>query len=139
MTFYEFINNGLIREEQLGRMFAVKVGPTFEDARKAYLSDLAKWESIIEKASDLFMRMQTRQSEVVATVLFAANMLSKRINDQPSEVEVLNEVMQWKQRRRPPLDKNEVGYTIRNLAALKWLKVKPSPDLPIPDEIMAQA
>jgi hypothetical protein len=103
------------------------------------LSDLAKWESIIEKASDLFMRMQTRQSEVVATVLFAANMLSKRINDQPSEVEVLNEVMQWKQRRRPPLDKNEVGYTIRNLAALKWLKVKPSPDLPIPDEIMAQA
>jgi uncharacterized protein YwgA len=133
------VNNGLIREEQLGRMFAVKVGPTFEDARKAYLSDLAKWESIIEKASDLFMRMQTRQSEVVATVLFAANMLSKRINDQPSEVEVLNEVMQWKQRRRPPLDKNEVGYTIRNLAALKWLKVKPSPDLPIPDEIMAQA
>jgi uncharacterized protein YwgA len=133
------VNNGLIREEQLGRMFAVKVGPTFEDARKAYSSDLAKWESIIEKASDLFMRMQTRQSEVVATVLFAANMLSKRINDQPSEVEVLNEVMQWKQRRRPPLDKNEVGYTIRNLAALKWLKVKPSPDLPIPDEIMAQA
>ena len=47
------VNNGLIREEQLGRMFAMKVGPTFEDARKAYLSDLVKWESIIEKTADL--------------------------------------------------------------------------------------
>src|SRR4030043_214672 len=133
------VNNGLIREEQLGRMFAVKVGPTFEDARKAYLSDLAKWESIIEKTADLFMRMQTRQSEVVATVLFAANVLANRKKEQPSETEVLTEVMQWKQRRRPPLDNSEVAHTIRNLAALRWLKVKPSPDLPLSDEIIAEA
>jgi uncharacterized protein YwgA/O-acetyl-ADP-ribose deacetylase (regulator of RNase III) len=133
------VNNGLIREEQLGRMFSVKVGPTFEDARKAYLSDLTKWESIIEKTADLFMRMQTRQSEVVATVLFAANMLASRKKEQPSEAEVLTEVMEWKQRRRPKLDDKEVAYTIRNLAALKWLKVKPSSDLPIPDEMIADA
>jgi uncharacterized protein YwgA len=49
------VNNGLIREEQLGRMFAVKVGPTFVDARKAYLHELAQWESIIEKTTGLFM------------------------------------------------------------------------------------
>jgi uncharacterized protein YwgA len=134
------VNNGLIEEEQLGRhMFAVKVGPTFEDARKVYLTDLEKWESIIDKTADLFMRMQTKQSEVVATVLFAANTLVKRKKEQPSETEVLIEVMQWKQRRRPKLDDKEVAYTIRNLAALKWLKVKPSPDLPIPDEIVAEA
>ncbi|OGP54060.1 MAG: Appr-1-p processing protein [Deltaproteobacteria bacterium RBG_13_52_11] len=132
------VNNGLIREEQLGRMFAAKVRQTFEDARKAYVSDLAKWESIIDKTADLFMRLQTKQSEVVATVLFAANILSKKINDQPSEDEVLNEVMLWKQRRRPPLEKSEIAYTIRNLAALRWLKVKPSSDLPIPDEIIAE-
>jgi O-acetyl-ADP-ribose deacetylase (regulator of RNase III)/uncharacterized protein YwgA len=133
------VNNGLIREEQLGRMFAVKVGPTFEDARKAYLSDLEKWESIIEKTADLFMRMQTRQSEVVATVLFAANMVVNRKKEQPSEKEVLNEVMEWKQRRRPKLEDKEVADTIRNLAALRWLKVKPSSDLPISDEIIAEA
>jgi O-acetyl-ADP-ribose deacetylase (regulator of RNase III)/uncharacterized protein YwgA len=132
------VNNGLIREEQLGRMFAVKVGPTFKDARKAYLSDLVKWESIIEKTADLFMRMQTRQSEVVATVLFAANVVANRKKEQPSEKEVLTEVMEWKQRRRPKLDDKEVAYTIRNLAALSWLKVKPSPDLQIPDEIVAE-
>jgi O-acetyl-ADP-ribose deacetylase (regulator of RNase III)/uncharacterized protein YwgA len=133
------VNNGLIREEQLGRMFAVKVGSTFADARKAYLHELAQWESIIEKTTDLFMRMQTRQSEVVATVLFAANTLANRKREQPSEAEVLTEVMEWKQRRRPKLDDKEVAYTIRNLAALRWLKVKPSSDLPIPDEIIAEA
>jgi len=133
------VNNGLIREEQLGQMFAVKVGPTFADARKAYLNEMAQWESIIEKTTDLFMRMQTRQSEVVATVLFAANTLANRKKEQPSETEVLTEVMQWKQRRRPKLDDKEVAYTIRNLAPLRWLKVKPSSDLPIPDEIIAEA
>ena len=133
------VNNGLIREEQLGRMFSVKVGSTFADARKAYKNELARWESVIEKTTDLFMRMQTKQSEVVATVLFAANTLVKRKKEQPSETEVLIEVMQWKQRRRPKLDDKEVAYTIRNLAALKWLKVKPSPDLPISDEIIAEA
>jgi O-acetyl-ADP-ribose deacetylase (regulator of RNase III)/uncharacterized protein YwgA len=131
------VNNGLIREEQLGQMFAVKVGPTFADARKAYLNEMGQWEPIIEKTTDLFMRMQTRQSEVVATVLFAANTLADRKKEEPSETEVLTEVMQWKQRRRPKLDDKEVAYTIRNLAALRWLKVKASSDLPIPDEIIS--
>jgi len=52
---------------------------------------------------------------------------------------MVNEVMQWKQRRRPKLDEKEVAYTIRNLAALRWLKVKPSSDLPISDEALAEA
>ncbi|HYA40163.1 MAG TPA: macro domain-containing protein [Syntrophobacteraceae bacterium] len=133
------VNNGLIREEQLGRMFAVKVGSTFADARKAYLNELAQWGPIIEKTADLFMRLQTKQSEVVATVLFAANILSNRKKDQPTEKEVLNEVMEWKQRRRPRLEDKEVAYTIRNLAALSWLKVKPSSDLPFSDEASAEA
>jgi hypothetical protein len=31
-----------------------------------------------------------------------------------------------KKRHRPPLDENEVAIMIRNLAALGWIKVKPS-------------
>jgi len=130
------VNNGLIREERLGRMFAVKVGATFKDARKLYHNDLVRWEPTIEKIADLFMRLQTKQSEVVATVLFAADMLSKT-NEEPSELDVLDGVMMWKQRHRPPLDKGGVAYIIRNLAALRWLDVKPSPDLPIPQEALA--
>ena len=36
------VNNGLIREEQLGRMFAVKIRPTFADAHRAYMHELAQ-------------------------------------------------------------------------------------------------
>jgi uncharacterized protein YwgA len=129
------INNGLIREEKLGRMLGIKVGPTFKDARKAYGRDLAQWERIIEKTADLFMRLDTKQAEVVATVLFAAEGLRKSTEEKPSEREVLDAVMEWKQRRRPRLNEPEVALTVRNLAALKWLQVKPSTNLPLPDEL----
>lgn len=129
------INNGLIHEKKLGRMLAVNVGPTFKDARKAYEADLRQLEPIIEKTADLFMRLNTKQAEVVATVLFAAKSLQRTKSDQPSERDVLRAVMDWKQRRSPPLDEPEVALTVRNLAALKWLHVKPSPNLPLPEEI----
>jgi len=129
-------NNGLIYEEPLGRMFSVKVGPTFRDAFQAYQRELRGWIPIIEKVADLFVRLRTSQAEVVATVLFAAKALATSKKCQPSESEVLAEVMKWKQRRRPPINQEEAADTIRNLAALGWLKVKPSKDLPIPDEAL---
>jgi len=132
------INNGLIREEKLGRMLAVKVGPTFKDAQKAYSDELKKWDPIIEKTADLFMRLNSNQAEVVATVLYAAKLVEETRAEQLSEKDVLDAVMQWKQRRRPPLNEPETALAIRNLAALNWLKVKPSHDLPLPEEKVLQ-
>ena len=131
----KLVNNGLIYEERFGRMFSVKVGKTYEDARKAYLNDLKKWDTAIEKVKDLFMRMQTWQAEIAATVMFAAYMVNQAKKKKPSEHEVFEEVMKWKQGRRPHLNETDVAITIRNLAALNWLKVEPSIDLPVPDEI----
>ena len=51
------VNNGLIYEEHLGRMFVVKIGPTFTDAKKAYGDQLKNWDSVLEKITDLFMRV----------------------------------------------------------------------------------
>ncbi len=133
------INNGLIREEKLGRMLGIRVGSTFKDARKAYEPDLRQWDAIIEKTADLFMRLNTKQAEVVATVLFAAQALHEREKTKPTESDVLKAVMDWKQRRRPPLEEPEVALTVRNLAALKWLQVKPSSNLPLPDETSVDA
>lgn len=133
------VNNGLIHEERLGRMFAVKVGLTFEDARKAYLEDLRRWEPTILKIADLFVRLRSDQSEVVATVLFAADAVAAAAKGKPAECEVLEEVMHWKQRRRPPLNEGEVAYTIRSLAALRYLSVKPSANLPISQEALVDA
>jgi uncharacterized protein YwgA/O-acetyl-ADP-ribose deacetylase (regulator of RNase III) len=126
------INNGLIREQRLGRMFAVKIGQTYEDAHKAYATYLKEWEPIIEKTADLFMRMDTNQAEIAATVLYAARSICNNRTRTLSEKDILACVMQWKQRRKPALDQGEVGLTIRNLAALNWLNVKASSDLPLP-------
>ncbi|MCX5999669.1 MAG: Appr-1-p processing protein, partial [Chloroflexi bacterium] len=132
----QLVNNGLIREERVGsNMFAVKTGPTFADAREAYQESLKPMEATIERVADLFLRMRTKQAEVAATVRFAGASLAQESDEQPSERQVLSYVMQWKQKRRPPLDESEVAKSIRNLAALGWLSVRPSPDLPLREEI----
>ena len=128
------LDSDLIREQRLGRMFAVKVGQTYQDAYKAYATYLKKWEHIIEKTSDLFMRMDTNQAEIAATVLYAARSICDSRTRNLSEKDILACVMQWKQRRKLALDQEEVGLTIRNLAALNWLNVKASSDLPLPAE-----
>jgi O-acetyl-ADP-ribose deacetylase (regulator of RNase III)/uncharacterized protein YwgA len=123
-------NNGLIREEQKGNAFTVKVGPTFADAQQAYAPELARWNDLIERVADLFIRLNTNQAEIVATVFYATEEL-RRQEPRPSEQDVLRNVMTWKQRRKPPLNEGEVAWTIRNLAALGWLPVQASEDLPL--------
>lgn len=127
------VNNGLVREDRLGRMLVLKSGPTYDDARRAFAGDLSRWEPIIERVTDLFMRMNTDRAEIVATVLFTARRLSEEGKEQPSEQDVVDAVMAWKQRRRPALDPTVVASTVRNLAALGWLKVRTSADLPFPE------
>lgn len=132
-------NNGLITEKRLGRMLLIQAGRTFEDARKAYAADLQSWTNIIERVTDLFMRMDTHQAELTTTVLYSARNLVKRENGLISEKDVLYAVFNWKKRRKPPLDLTEVAYTIRNLAALGWLRVQASDDLPLPSEGIVSA
>lgn len=117
-------DNGLIREERLGNMFEVKVGSTFSDSRNSYINEIAKWEDEIERITDLFLRIKTKQSELIATVLYTANELSKT-SQSISEDDIYNYILNWKKKRRPKLDEAGLGNTIQNLAALGWLKVEP--------------
>jgi uncharacterized protein YwgA len=128
------VNNGLVREEQLGRMFAIRVGHTFHDARKSYEYQIKNWEQIIDKVADLFMRMNTQQAEVAATVLFASKESMNGSEGVPTEKNILDTVMKWKQKRRPSLDEKEVAMTVRNLNMLSWIGAKASADLPITEE-----
>jgi uncharacterized protein YwgA len=132
-------NNGLISEKRLGRMMVVGSGRTYADARKAYAVDLQRWDGAIEKVADLFMRMDTHQAELTTTVLYSARNLIKPENGVVSEKDVLYAVFDWKKRRKPPLEYTEVAYTIRNLAALGWLQVDASDDLPLPKEELLNA
>lgn len=130
----KLVNNNLLQEERKGSMFLVKVGPNFARVKNDFESSIGKWKRIIEKTTDLFVRMNTDQAEVVATVIFAADALKKQQNATPSETEVLESVMQWKQRRQPPLDEKTVASAIRNLGMLRWLDVKPDAHLPVLEE-----
>ena len=133
------VNHGLIREERLGRMFSVKTGPTYHDAAQAYQAQLRQWEKPIEQITDLFLRMQTNQAEVAATVYFAADELLKDMSSKPTELSVLEAVKQWKQKRHPPLKEEDVAVAIRYLNLLGWLDLAPSQQLPLPEIEMVDA
>jgi uncharacterized protein YwgA/O-acetyl-ADP-ribose deacetylase (regulator of RNase III) len=139
-TIGRLMNNGLLQEHRLGRMIEVRTGPTFRDARRAYAEQLKDYESAIRKTADLFMRVGTNRAELVATIRFAYTELKRELETQPSELDVLQRVMQWKRRRRPPLSESEVASHIRNLAALGWIDVRASSKLPLPeDEALSDA
>jgi O-acetyl-ADP-ribose deacetylase (regulator of RNase III)/uncharacterized protein YwgA len=130
------INNGLIVERKLGRMLATNVGPTYADARRGYESFLTQWQSEIARVVDLIVRMNTDDAEIAATVHFAANRLREASRQQPTEVEILDYVMQWKLRRRPPLNEGDVALAIRRLNVLGWIDATPTVALPLPEEAM---
>jgi len=130
----KLINNNLLQEERLGRMFAVKVGPAFEKAKRLYESFLNNYVGIIKKTTDLFMRVDTAQAEILATVIFATNELKGNKKTPVSEMDVLDAVLKWKQRRKPSLEKTIVASTIRNLGMLGWLNLQPDEKLPLPED-----
>jgi len=132
------VNNGLIREDRLGNMFAVKPGPTYKDATKAFAAELGEWEEIIDRVTDLFLRMRTGQAEVAATVYFVARQLAESLQSRPSEAQILEEVKRWKQKRRPPLQEEEVAQSIRSLNMLGWIDAAVSNELPIPQEALVE-
>jgi len=131
------VNNGLIREERLGRMFAIKTGPTYVDAARAFSVDLERWNDTIERVVDLLLRTRTKDAEIAATVHFAAHSLYEKENSNASEMDVLIEVQRWKQKRKPPLKDEDIARSIRNLNILGWINSKPSEDLPLPEEVLA--
>lgn len=129
-------NNGLIVEKKLGRMLATVIGPTYQDAKKAYGDYLNEWQPKIDAVADLLVRMNTNDAEIAATVHFASKQLGLTKHRKPTESEVLEYVMDWKKRRRPPLDRDEVALAIRRLNVLGWLDVEASKDLPVSEESM---
>jgi O-acetyl-ADP-ribose deacetylase (regulator of RNase III)/uncharacterized protein YwgA len=135
------VNNGLITERPGQAMLRVTVGPTFEAARRAYADDLARWEAQIDAVTDLFLRMTTRRAEVAATVHFVFQALSRRKLERPTDEQVLAGVLNWKQRRRPPLSENEIRDSIRTLTMLGWIDPQMTGALvePDDDELPAEA
>ena len=125
------VNNNLIQEEKLGRMLEVSVGPSFVDAQSVYDKKINKWRYTIEQVADLFMRVDTKHAEIAATVHFVAKELKDKTDTKPSEIGILESVMDWKRNKRPPLSDKDVAQTIRNLNVHEWIDASFSENLPI--------
>jgi O-acetyl-ADP-ribose deacetylase (regulator of RNase III)/uncharacterized protein YwgA len=117
--------NGLVREEQRGRMLEVLVGPTFSAARVEAQDFLNQWGEVVERVSGLFARFTTRQAEVAATVHYAAADLRTKLDRAPFASEVLAAVEQWKIRRKPPFRHDDISQAIVSLAMQRWIEVVP--------------
>lgn len=104
-------------------MFHIEVGPTYEDARRAYAGSIDSWDEQLERVADLMLRtdMDTSQAELVASILFVAERHELRHGEAPTEAKVRDEVLDWKANREPPLDPDKVAYYIRFLSSIGWL------------------
>jgi hypothetical protein len=133
------INNGVIVESPVGRMLAVRPGPTFDDAFSRYQEAIQPHQATIDRVVDLLVRLDSRRTEIAASVHFAAGIVALEVGRSPTEREVLERVQHWKQRRRPPLEDAEILMAIRGLAALGWIDVTLRNDLPPHDEMVTVA
>jgi len=124
-VFGRLQNNEILTERRQGQMLRKKPGPAFSDALELFRDQLGEWSAELNRVTDLFLRMDTQESEVAATVHFAATRLVE--GNHPSEMDVLEAVQSWKQNRS--FDEEEVATTIRNLNMLGWIDAEFSPEL----------
>lgn len=124
-VFGRLQNNEILTERRQGQMLRKKPGPAFSDALELFRDQLGEWSDELNRVTDLFLRMDTQESEVAATVHFAATRLVE--GNHPSEMDVLEAVQSWKQNRS--FDEEEVATTIRNLNMLGWIDAEFSPEL----------
>lgn len=129
------MNNNLVQEYSFGRMMRIVPGPTYADARELTKPFLIKWREEIERVADLFLRLPTtRDIELAATVHFVATELNSERHGEVNEGAVLEKVKEWKAKRVGSFSDSEISKAIRNLNLLGWIDVKPSDDLPVPDD-----
>jgi O-acetyl-ADP-ribose deacetylase (regulator of RNase III)/uncharacterized protein YwgA len=112
-------NANLIVEKQLGRMISLRVTDTVEIHKDNFTEE--EW-SAVQKTVDLFGRVKsTDQAEMITTVLFAYDQLSKG-NADISDKDVYDYVIEWKPRWKT--DKEyEVCDTIQNMAMLSFVNL----------------
>ena len=74
--------------------------------------------------------------EIAASIHFASKELVSK-QQVVAEIDLLDEVLDWKKRRRPPLKREDVAESVRSLNILGWIKATASEDLPITEDCFA--
>ena len=131
----KLVNNGLIKEKELGKMISIEPGPTFYESRKKYGEEIKQWNDILNKVTDLILRMKTTNAETAATVTFAARMLAESTEKIPNNQEVFAAVRRWKpESKYKNITDEAINEAIVNLYLLDWIDV--DVDESLMDEIL---
>ena|SRR5579859_2114850 len=119
-------NNGLIIEKHHGHMIEVLSGPALGDALVSYREQLEQWSDLIDRIVDLAARFNSNKAaEVAATAHYTAKELQERWGRTPTIGEVIETVEEWKSRRHPRIDRDDILRAIVNLGTRGWLSVEP--------------
>jgi len=131
-ALHELANRNWLREEQMGRMTALRATGQYEKERAKFLDVIRSNDKKISKTVDLFSRIKsTQQAEEVLTVLFASRELKKtRPGEEVAEQQLYEYILNWKKTWQSDEKKLEVANAIRNLVVLGWMKLQFSEALP---------
>lgn len=122
----------LIKVENAQNLHKVITGHQYHVSRDKFLPIIQAHEDEIQHIVDLFSRINnTDQAEEVGTILFALETLTADNKDLVSEMKFYDYVLAWKQQWATEQKRLSVANTIRELAAMKWIRLDYSAELPV--------
>lgn len=132
LALHDFANRNWLKEEQLGQMLALRIGPQYEKERTRFRETIDTHSKRIAKTVDLFSRVKnTDQAEELVTVLYASREVKKaHPKEEVAEQDLLNFVLDWKKAWRAEPKQQAVAMAIRSLVMLGWMKLQFSETLP---------
>lgn len=113
-------NNGLAAEVENGRMLEVRVGSTYADAVADARERMEPSRAAVERTVDLMARMNTRSSEIAATVHFVIAEAERASGATPTVSEVRDRVNQWKPGK---ISDDEIVDAVALLCMRGWSRV----------------
>lgn len=130
-ALHGFANRNWLREERLGRMQALRIGPEYEKDRHQFVEQIRTYQKKIDKTVDLFSRIKnTEQAEEVFTVLYASRQLKRNeSSDDIDEQQIYDYVLEWKKSWNSLEKKQAVAEAIRNLVVMGWMRARISDSL----------
>jgi O-acetyl-ADP-ribose deacetylase (regulator of RNase III)/uncharacterized protein YwgA len=131
LALHDFANRNWLKEQQLGRMIALRVSPQYVRERSRFNEQIQRHAGKISKTVDLFSRIKsTEQAEEVLTVLFASRQIKQaRPGAELTEQDIYDFILDWKKSWRVEEKQLAVARAIRNLVLLGWVRLNISETL----------
>lgn len=125
----------LIKVENEQNHQQVKTGNKYQTYRDSILKKIQGYEDEIQRIVDLFSRVNSAvQAEEIGTILYALEVMTDTDKDFISEKAFYDYVLTWKEQWSTEQKRLSLANTIRELAAMNWIRLDYSAELPVENE-----